>query len=275
MALATFQFESERLQGNTTVSIILPDKPREKTPAQFYGGGQRYKVLWLLHGTFGDHSDWLRKSNIETYACEKDLVVVMPSALNSNYANWKNFSLGYDMYGFLTQELMPLVHNWFPVSSKREDNFIAGLSMGGRGVCVYAFNHPELFAGAAVLSACPRDLAWTKEHEPAMYQRMEGSALQNYGGWEGFEASFENTWRLLDEAVANGVDLPRLFFASGMDDHLYPAFVHFQRHAEEIGLQAEFLSVPGYKHEWRFWDLAIQKALDFFGLDETGKGNPF
>ena len=122
--------------------------PRDKTPAEFYGSGKKYKVLWLLHGTFGDHTDWIRKSNIELYACEKDLIVVMPSALNSNYAEWAKFSIGFDMYHYLTEELMPLVYNWFPASDKREDNFIAGLSMGGRGTLVYALNHPEKFAAA-------------------------------------------------------------------------------------------------------------------------------
>lgn len=169
MSLAQLTFESQYLQGNTTVSVILPDKPREKTPAQFYGEGTRYKVLWLLHGTFGDHSDWLRKSNIELYACERDLVVVCPSGLNANYANWENFSLGYNMYDYFLEELMPLVHNWFPASDKREDNYIAGLSMGGRGACVYAFSHPEKFAGAAILSACPRDTGWVRENDPQLW----------------------------------------------------------------------------------------------------------
>ena len=131
MALATLNFESQFLNGNTTVSIILPDKTRDVSPDAFYGSGQKYPVLWLLHGTFGDHSDWVRKSMVEIYAREQDLVVVMPSALNSDYSNWDQCMMGYGMFDYLTQELMPVVYNWFPVSDRREDNFIAGLSMGG------------------------------------------------------------------------------------------------------------------------------------------------
>ena len=95
MALATLNFESQYLNGNTTVSIILPDKTRDVTPQSFYGSGNKYPVLWLLHGTFGDHSDWVRKSMIELYAREQDLVVVMPSALNSDYSNWDDCMMGY------------------------------------------------------------------------------------------------------------------------------------------------------------------------------------
>ena len=274
MALTQFTFESQYLMGNTTVSVILPDKPRQLTPAQFYGGGKKFKVLWLLHGTFGDHSDWIRKSNIELYACEKDLIVVMPSGINANYANWESFSIGYNMYDYLTEELMPLIYGWFPASDKREDNYIAGLSMGGRGTCVYAFNHPEKFAAAAVLSACPRDVLYDKEQNPDYFKRTQGS-IDNRGGLEAYLNSYENTWGILDEHVKKGTDLPRLYFACGQNDFLYSAFVHFKEHAQSIGLNAEFDEIPGYTHEWRFWDLTIQKALSFFGLGEEKAGNPF
>ena len=51
MALLTFNFESQYLNNNHEISVILPDKPREVEPAAFYGSGKKYKVLWLLHGT--------------------------------------------------------------------------------------------------------------------------------------------------------------------------------------------------------------------------------
>lgn len=79
----------------------------------------------------------------------------------------------------------------------------------------------------------------------------------------------------MDQHVAAGTQLPRLYFVSGKQDHLYPAFRHFCKHAEAIGLDATFEEIDGYKHEWQFWDLTIQKALDFFGLETVGAGNPF
>ena len=67
----------------------------------------------------------MRKTNIEMYATERNLVVVMPSALNSSYANWDKFMMGFGMFDYLTEELMPLIYGWLPVSDKREDNYIA------------------------------------------------------------------------------------------------------------------------------------------------------
>ena len=45
MALVTFEFESQYLGNNHTVGVILPDKPRNLTPQEFYGSGKKYKVL--------------------------------------------------------------------------------------------------------------------------------------------------------------------------------------------------------------------------------------
>ena len=80
MALVHLNFSSKYLSGSTDVNIILPDCARSAQPRDFYGNGKKYPVLWLLHGTFGDYSDWLRKTNVELYAEEKNLIVVMPSA---------------------------------------------------------------------------------------------------------------------------------------------------------------------------------------------------
>ncbi len=274
MALFNINVQSSCLGGNTEVTIIMPDKPWQMRASDFYGSGKKYKVLWLLHGTFGDHTDWLRKSNIELYACEKDLIVVCPSGMNANYANWPHFGTGYAMYDFLFDELMPLVYGWLPASDKREDNYIAGLSMGGRGTCVYALSHPEKFAAAAVLSACPRNMETLQQTEPGLYERTKKSFANYEGGEQGYLDSVENTWKIIGEKAGTG-ELPRLYFACGEDDVFFPAFQKFREYAGEIRLDATFETIPGYKHEWRFWDLTIQKALTFFGLDTDGAGNPF
>ena len=278
MSILQFTFESEYLNNNTQISVILPDKPRTITPKEFYGSGYKYKVLWLLHGTFGDHTDWVRKTNIELYAAERNLVVVMPSALNSNYSNWNDYMLGYKMFDFLTEELMPLIYGWFPVSAAREDNFIAGLSMGGRGTIKYAVNHPDKFAGAAVLSATPMDFTQLRPgHDCPMLDTEDErtrTTLLNAGGLDAFINSNENVWAIIDKLAGTGT-LPKLMFACGKQDALlYGLFQKFKSHAQEIGLEAHWFELEGYKHEWRFWDLSIQEALDFFGLTDRG-GNPF
>lgn len=277
MSLVNMNFESQYLKSNHEISIILPNKPRNVSAREYYESGRKYKVLWLLHGTYGDGTDWVRRTNIELYACERDLIVVMPSALNSNYSNWDKCMMGFGMYDYFTEELMPMIYNWFPTSDKREDNFIAGLSMGGRGTVKFAVNFPEKFAAAAVLSAAPVDFSGLNEEylnsDDMMAKRMKGM-VENAGGIEAFKNSSENVWKIIDSLVGTG-RLPRLLFACGKEDvMIYENLKKFKKHADKIGLDADYLTLDGFRHEWRFWDIAIQRALDFFGLENTG-ASPF
>jgi putative tributyrin esterase len=276
MSLVHFNFESQYLHGNTDVNIILPDKPREINSKAFYGSGEKYKVLWLLHGTFGDYSDWIRKSNIELYACERNLAVVMPSALNSDYADWPNFSIGYDAYHYFFDELMPIMYNWFPISNKQKDNYISGLSMGGWGTCVYAFNHPEKFAGMAALSGVPFNARKAIEQKNELAEgRIEGS-VKNAGGLDAYLSSPYNIWDLTAKVARSKRSIKMYFSCGDQDPIMYKHYLEFKKYADEIGLNATFEEIQGYSHEWRFWDKSIQKTLDFFDIKlSQPAGNAF
>lgn len=272
MSLVTLDFESQYLHMNTKIGVILPNLPHGTNPKTFYANGKKYRVLWLLHGTYGDYSDWIRKSKIELYACKHNLIVVMPSGLNSNYINWPKFGQGYEMEDHLIHELMPLVTSWFPASDKREDNFIAGLSMGGNGSLIYALNHPEKFSKAAILSSSARDyskefLALEREKGKYRFENM----VEMMGGEEKFLSSKVNVRRTIEERMREGKEkeLPKLFFAYGDKDHGYAGFLSFLEFAKRQRFPLTYEVIPGYRHEWRFWDLAIQDALYFFGIGEA------
>lgn len=271
--LVTLNFESQYLKNNTEISVILPDRPRNVDAKNFYSPQRKYPVLWLLHGTFGDHTDWLRHTNIELYACENNLIVVMPSALNSDYVNWNGFATGFRMWDFFTEELMPLVYAWFPASDKREDNFISGLSMGGYGAVMLAVNHPDKFAAVASLSAAPNDperigMPVSGNFEGSDLGLRQKNAIANAGGLEAYRNSNQNTWRIISREYSSGA-LPKMYFAIGREDFLYPSFERFRNHCRENGMtDIVFDEYGGYTHEWRFWDMTIQKAIRFFGFGE-------
>lgn len=271
MSVITMDFESHYLSGRHMVTIILPDAPRSIDPREYYPAHKKLRVLWLLHGTYGDCTDWIRRTNVELYACEHNLAVVMPSGMNADYVNWKGFGLGYSMYDYLFEELMPMVYNWYPVSDKREDNFIAGLSMGGFGAMVYALNHPEKFAAAGSLSGPiinPRTAAEgmnvPQSHQVAPHLAHLREArivnqVTNAGGMEAYLASPGNTWDKLIEQEQKGTDLPKLYFCCGDQDFLWGKYQTLKAFVQENGWSdIEFEEEPGYAHEWRFWDKYIE-----------------
>jgi len=290
MALIHLDFESQYMGSNQDVYIIVPDKPRDQTPEQFYGAKTKYRVLWLLHGTFGGYSDWIRKSNIELYAAEKNLIVVMPGVANSDYEEWNNFTLGYDAEKYIIDELMPLVYSWLPASKKREDNFIAGLSMGGAGALKFALKYPKKFAACASLSYCPTDMDAHKKELDELFAKKRSEVinaadvmhmdLRRYNSMHRYESvdeyldSFSNLYRKLDEA-AGKKGMPKFLFTTGTSDPLMAKpFKALKKHFAETGFEAKFESGPG-SHEWRVWERDIQKAFRFFGFEEDKAGNEF
>ena len=79
-----------------------------------------------------------------------NLIVIMPGAERSFYADMEH---GYKYWTYISEELPSIMKSFFPISDKREDTFVAGLSMGGYGAMKLAFNHPERYAAAASLSS--------------------------------------------------------------------------------------------------------------------------
>lgn len=63
-------FIPNRCKWTVQVSLILPEKVQGvgSAPAIRYGN---FPVLYLLHGTSGDHTDWERWTSIERYAAKK------------------------------------------------------------------------------------------------------------------------------------------------------------------------------------------------------------
>lgn len=291
MALMTMEFFSKSLMVTTQVNVLLPSLTMGTEPKAFYTSGKRYKVLWLLHGAGGNQNDWIHNTNIARYADGRDLLVVMPSLLNSDYSNYTSFADGFQAWDFLTDELMPMVYNWLPASSKREDNYIAGMSMGGNGALMFALGHPALFGGVGVLSSTAREIDYLRplagltaaqfrelaQRDPIRCPGPNGSGMRlkeinqvaKYPTVQDFLNSPENAWDRLPEAAAKG-NLPKMFVCCGTKDkNVYPRYLRFQDYLKRLGIAAQCEEYEGYGHEYPLWDIAILRALDYFGIAEV------
>ena len=267
MAIQSMNIASRCLGTNTNVTVILPNPPMGRSLKDFYTSGEKYKVLWLLHGGGGDATEWVRYSNIERYACDRNLVVVMPSAMGSAYSNWsakEGCFIGFNMYDYLTEELMPLVYNWFPqVSDRREDNFISGFSMGGQGAMMYAVNHPELFGAAAILGVSAVNMHVPPDEIPLNPTGKKMLMANERGELEEYLASYENVYdRFADLAKLDNP--PRLLFGIGDMDISYEDWLKMRDYIRGLGLKATFEIRKDYAHNYTFVDSYIQRVLDFF-----------
>ena len=98
----------------------------------------------LLHGLSSDETTYMRYTSIERYANEHKLAVIMPNVDHSAYAN---MAYGHSYYDYILKYMIMFIKYFhFP---KRDDNFIAGHSMGGYGTIKFALtqgiNLPKLY----------------------------------------------------------------------------------------------------------------------------------
>lgn len=76
--------------------------------------------------------------------------MVMPSGDNAFYVDQPK---GHNNYGeYIGQELVRLTRKMFPLSRKREDTFIGGLSMGGYGALRNGLKYSDTFGAVIALS---------------------------------------------------------------------------------------------------------------------------
>ena len=75
----------------------------------------------------------------------------MPTGENKFYCDSE---ISGDRYGkFIAEDLVEFTRDTLPLSRKREDTFIGGLSMGGFGSIVNGLRHPETFGCITALSS--------------------------------------------------------------------------------------------------------------------------
>lgn len=266
MARITCDFFSEKLMKNTAMTVILP----EQTTRQFGMKNKKqnkecYPTLYLLHGFSDDHTIWSRRTSIERYVAELGIAVVMPDVDHSFYTDMK---YGKAYWSFLTEELPRKACEFFPLSDKREDNYVAGLSMGGYGAMKWALNKPEQFAAAATLSGVVdlnSEISNMEEGNPL------SQTLFNAFGDENIEGTMHDVLYLLKKIDQSEGNKPKIYQACGTEDFLYEGNVAFKTIAEQTHLDVVTTFDSG-AHEWGYWDRHIQKVLEWLPLTTEKAG---
>ena len=115
MANIHCNYYSNALQLNTDINVVIPtpnsDELMNHKDTSYWREGAKYQVLYLLHGTYGDYSDWCHLTSIEKYAQNHKIMVVMPSVANSFY---QDMVYGPAYLTFLTEELPEYLGRLFP-----------------------------------------------------------------------------------------------------------------------------------------------------------------
>ena len=263
MALFQVDFVSQALKRSVAINAIIPAEPD-------LGGAKRegkpFKTLYLLHGYSGDNWDWLIKANSRELSKLNDLAIIMPSGENSFYLDIERTGRLYST--FIGRELVEFTRSVFPLSSRREDTFIAGLSMGGYGALYNGLKHHDAFSHIIALSSA--NLA-----EIAL--RIDGGSAP-MGVSRGYiedligmdinkvrESDF-NLEVLAKRVFDGGVNIPELYIACGYNDNLVFDNRRLSAYLSAIGYKHVYEEGAG-THEWAFWDAFLKRAVARLPVD--------
>jgi len=269
MALAQVNFFSKSLSRQVTINAIvpvgsfyMPGMPvREKKP---------FKTLYLLHGIFGNYTDWLGGTRIAQWAEARNLAVIMPSGENSFYLdNEKSGAMYGDYFG---RELVEVTRELFPLSGKREDTYIAGLSMGGYGAVRTGLKYHETFGAIAGLSSAlvlDNAINATDDSPTIIGRRSYFESV--FGDLDKLAGSDKDPKGLIDMLKSKNADLPAMYICCGTEDFLIEANRDYHRFLLDKGVEHTYVEGPG-THDWDYWDEYILKVLNWLPLEKPPVG---
>lgn len=246
MALIDLKFFSEAMGMQVEVQVVIPQKSAAgEIGIDCKGDTDKYKCLYLLHGLTDDHTIWMRRTSIERYAADYGVCVVMPNGGKSFYTDMK---YGLPYFSYITEELPKVISQFFPVSTKREDTYIAGLSMGGYGALKAALRRPDVYCAGAGLSS-------VADIKNGMF---DGVLIPAYGEEVNIPDHDDLFW--LAEKTNDNPLKSRIYMGVGTEDFLYADNVKLREHFEKLSYDYTYRESAG-THCWAFWDEYIQYVL--------------
>jgi putative tributyrin esterase len=258
MALVQVHFFSQALLMNCSMNVTLPE--RNLGPKEMKGNGGKLPVLYLLHGATEDHTAWQRHTAIERYAEPLGLAVVMPAGQLSFY---NNMISGGAYFDFIAEELPRLCGEFFNISDKREDSFIAGTSMGGYGALRIGLAKPERYRaiGCFSMGAFMRPPEGKVVLDPLVSRWLKlAFGVERPDELKGTDC---DPVTLAEKNLQAGKIQPRIFHVCGIDDD--PQILSVSRLTRDllrgqISEDYEYHEGPG-GHTWDFWNEWIQVFL--------------
>ena len=235
-------------------------------PTGFEKSEKQYPVVYLLHGLYGDYSNWDKSGGMKLIADELissgeacEMVIVMPNAGNFDVRNYQNGYFNVEDWpyeDFFYQEFIPEVEKKYRIIGDKEHRAIMGLSMGGGGSVVYSQRHPDMYSSCYAMSA------WLDNKMGEVggkNQKKDKLYIVSQSVSDNSAITFvENA----DEATVEKLRTVKWFIDCGDDDFLMDLSVRLYQNMRDKKIKAE-LRIRNGVHNWEYWHTALRMALPF------------
>ena len=254
-----YEHVAETLNCTMHFSVYLPPHAGKHGPVP--------AVLWLSGLTCTDEN-FSSKAGAQRVAAQLGLALIIPDTsprgdevpdedaydfakgagfyVNATQQPWAKH---YQMYDYITKELLELVSQELPLSGQFS---ISGHSMGGHGALIMALREHGRFASVSAFApiAHPTQCPW------------------GHKAFSGYLGDDREAWREYDavELLRAGKPCPPLLVDQGSADNFLAEQLNFSvLHdlAEELDLIAEVRMQEGYDHSYYFIASFIEEHLKF------------
>jgi S-formylglutathione hydrolase FrmB len=265
MAFFQIDYFSQSLKRKVPLAVMVPC---DASPELMPNMPEKFRALYLLHGYSASYLDWITGAPLQELAAQYGLAIIMPSGENSFYLNDEARCVLYEDY--ICKELPDFCRRFFPISEKKEDTIIGGLSMGGFGALHSGLAHTDTFGNIIALSSAliTEEISKLKEGEgnaiaPYSYYR------HTFGPLDKLIGSRNDPKALAKKLMREKSETPNIYIACGTEDFLIEQNRDFHRYLQQLEIKHEYVEGPG-AHDWVFWNTYILKGLAW--LEEIRKG---
>ncbi|TVR44763.1 MAG: esterase family protein [Bacteroidia bacterium] len=249
-ALETVDIPSPSMNTSLPAAVVLPESYAETDHS--------YPVIYLLHGAFGDHRDWLDKvapdGLVQSLANQYNIIFVLPEGGTFSFYLDSPVLENSRYETHITAEVVPFVDEHYRTVADPAGRAITGLSMGGQGALYLATRHPHLFGAAGSMSgAVHMDINGWDLPEEDIDRLMQGFMRSLGNDIEPEFLAKNSVSNMVDQIKANNIPI---IIDCGVDDFLIDANRKFHKRLLENKVPHDYIERPG-RHNWPYWQNAL------------------
>ncbi len=238
---------SNSMQKNIQNIVILPDN--------YQNQNKEFPVLYLLHGAYGDFTNWITKvPEIKEYSNQFDMIIVCPDGHPFSWYLDSPVDKSFRYETYISNELVTAIDKNYKTINSTKGRAITGLSMGGHGAFYLAFKHLDLFGATGSMSGGMNFIPFSHKKNYELANRL--------GSYDQFPDNWKNNTIINMTDLIAGKDL-KILFDCGIDDFLYDTNIELHKKMILQKIPHDYIERPG-RHTWDYWRNSIKYHVVFF-----------
>lgn len=248
--------ESFLMKKTVSYRVFLPDDYQESK--------KFYPVLYLLHGLFGSHRNWIELTDLKTYAADCKFIIASFDADDSWYSDSYNDE-NEKSETFFFEEFLPVIENRYRILRRRDSRAIAGLSMGGYGSLKLALKRPDLFTLACSMSGAFDAPRQCDQNQGVDWENMGSSILKVFGPKDSQTRRENNLFEIIKNLNEKVIfSFPMIYLDCGSQDNFLEVNRELTHLLKDKGIEYQYSEIDGC-HDWNYWNRQIKHILQITG----------